>query len=105
MATIALVFEGKDLIVPREVIKKLGVKAGELVVIRPVTDLRPKRLKADEKAHRLRVLGALYGSWTDEDEIAFGHARKEMWKSWQPYQRIPDLRIVAPDEMMGSHKS
>ncbi|MFQ6014513.1 MAG: hypothetical protein ACE5NP_03625 [Anaerolineae bacterium] len=83
-AFITRVFEGKDLLIPCKVIERLGVRPGEAVVIRPRVILRQRGFDAIEKAHRLEVLDALYGSWTAEDEAEFYRTRQEMWESWKP---------------------
>lgn len=83
-ASIVREFEGEDLLIPREVIERLGVKPGEAVIIRPKAGLRPKEFEAAEKVRRLEVLDALYGSWSPEDEAEFYRTRQEMWKSWKP---------------------
>lgn len=83
MAVIIRTYEGKDLIIPSTAIEELGVRPGESVVIRPRVILKPSKLSASEHERRLKVLGALYGAWTAEDELAFNQLRRGMWKNWQ----------------------
>jgi hypothetical protein len=82
MSAVVQVFEGHDLVIPGDVVAKLGIKPGEFVMICPAPDLRPVELDRGEQAHRLRLLDALWASWTDEDELFFEKARQEMWSSW-----------------------
>ncbi|PKO21589.1 MAG: hypothetical protein CVU38_13965 [Chloroflexi bacterium HGW-Chloroflexi-1] len=82
MSAVMQVFEGHDLVIPGDVVTKLGIKPGEFVMICPVPDLRPVEYNASERARRLHVLDALWASWTDEDELFFEKARQEMWSSW-----------------------
>lgn len=82
MNAIVRMFEGKDLVVPGELIRQIGVQPGERILIRPAPRLKPKDFSPEERARRLRVLDALWGSWTDEDEEAFECERQEMWSSW-----------------------
>ena len=85
MSGIVRVFEGKDLVVPGDAMKRLGVKPGELVVIYAAPDLRPAEFDPDERSRRLRALDALWAVWADEDEVAFEESRREMWSSWQTH--------------------
>ncbi len=84
MTVLEQIFEGRDVIIPKEAIESLGVKPGEYVVIRPKVALRPIELEAEERARILEVLDNLRGIWTEEDEAEFRRAREEMWKSWAP---------------------
>ncbi len=84
MDAIIQVFDGDDLVIPSELIKKLGVRPGERVQIRPAPVLEPVELEPDERARRLQVLDNLWGSWFAEDEAAFEQAREMMWQTWQP---------------------
>ncbi|MGQ9627024.1 MAG: hypothetical protein ACUVV0_09005 [Anaerolineae bacterium] len=54
MTVLERMFEGRDLLIPKEAIESLGVKPGEYVVIRPKMNLHPAE---------------------------FRRAREEMWKS------------------------
>jgi bifunctional DNA-binding transcriptional regulator/antitoxin component of YhaV-PrlF toxin-antitoxin module len=83
MAVIEKVYEGGDLIIPRPLLLKLGVRPGEVVLIRPKADLHPVELDVEERPHLLEALDELYGAWTEEDEIEFNRARKEMWAGWR----------------------
>ncbi len=86
MAVIEKIYEGGDLIVPRSLLLKLGVKPGEAILIRPKADLCP--VEPDVKERRaLEALDSLYGSWSDEDEAEFERARKDMWAGWH----LPNL--------------
>jgi hypothetical protein len=81
MAVIEKVYEGGDLIIPRLLLLELGVKPGEVVLIRPKDDSRPTEMES--RMRRLvEALDTLYGAWTEEDEAAFEYARKEMWAGW-----------------------
>ncbi|MBC7228736.1 MAG: hypothetical protein H5T61_16135 [Thermoflexales bacterium] len=82
MAVIEKVYEGGDLVIPRLLLLELGVKPGEVVLIRPKSENRPA--ESERATHRLvEVLDALYGAWTEEDEAAFEHTRKEIWAGWR----------------------
>lgn len=83
MAVIEKVYEGGDLIVPRPLLLKLGVKPGEVILIRPKADLHPVELDVKERSRLLKALDELYGAWTEEDEAEFNRARKEMWAGWR----------------------
>jgi len=62
---------------------KLGVKPGEVVLIRPKADLHPVKPDVKDRLCLLEALDKLYGAWTEEDEIEFNRARKEMWAGWR----------------------
>ena len=82
MAVIEKVYEGGDLVIPRLLLLELGVKPGEVVLIRPKEDSRPAEMES--RMRRLvEALDTLYGAWTEEDEAAFECARKEMWAGWR----------------------
>lgn len=83
MAVIEKVYEGGDLIIPRPLLLELGVKPGEVILIRPKADSHPVELGIKERLRLLRALDELYGAWTEEDEEEFNRARKEMWAGWR----------------------
>ena len=83
MSAIVKVFEDEDVVIPREVLRNLGVKRGEAVEIRVVRQMEPVEFSPEELAHRERILDDLWGSWSDEDAEAFEKNRQEMWQSWQ----------------------
>jgi len=83
MAVIEKVYEGSDLVIPRSLLLKLGIKPGEVILIRPKVDLRPIDLDVKERTRLLEALNKLYGAWTEEDEKEFNRARKEMWDRWR----------------------
>ncbi|MGH2521370.1 MAG: AbrB/MazE/SpoVT family DNA-binding domain-containing protein [Anaerolineales bacterium] len=76
-------YEGKDLVIPRELIEELGVKPGEAVVIRPTLVLEPRTFAPGEWEELEQVLAEAAGSWTEEDEAAF-RKNRELWATWQP---------------------
>lgn len=90
MDAIELIFEGKDLTITSETLKKLGVKRGDKLQIRTVKRapkkpvLEPANFSEEEKARRLEVVRELWGLWSEEDENAFQKTREEMWNSWTP---------------------
>lgn len=86
MAVIEKVYEGGDLVIPGFLLLALGVKPGEVILIRPKADSRPVEIES-EKGRLAEILDALYGAWTEEDEAAFECARKEMWVGW----RLPKI--------------
>ena len=83
MAVIEKTYEGGDLIIPRPLLLKLGVKPGEVILIRPKADLHPVEPDVKERRRLLKALDELYGAWTEEDEMEFNRARKEMWAGWR----------------------
>ncbi len=82
MRVIEKVYEGGDLVIPRLLLLELGVKPGEIVLIRPKSESRPAETESPSR-HLVEALDALYGAWTEEDETAFEQARKEMWAGWR----------------------
>ncbi len=81
MDVIERVFEGTDLIIPSQVIKDMGLKPGDSLVIRPKANLEQLVLDRAERTRRLRTLEDLFGSWSVEEEAEFDRARKEMWNT------------------------
>lgn len=82
MAVIEKVYEGGDLVIPRLLLLELGVKPGEVILIRPKGRGRSAKAEGTERLP-VEALDALYGAWTEEDETAFERARKEMWAGWR----------------------
>jgi bifunctional DNA-binding transcriptional regulator/antitoxin component of YhaV-PrlF toxin-antitoxin module len=72
-------YEGKDLVIPKELIEKMGVKPGEVVIIRPGLVLKPRTFAPEELARRRKVLKEVSGTWSAEDEEAFRRFRQDMW--------------------------
>ncbi len=83
MSAIVKVFEDEDVVIPRDVLRSLGVKPGEAVEIRVVRQIEPIEFSAEERERREKILDDLWGSWSDEDAEAFEKNRQEMWQSWQ----------------------
>ena len=74
-----LMFQGIDLVVPRETLLRLGLRPGDRVSLKPVsmpTEVPDKALE--------EILDELYGIWGPEDEEAFYQNREAMWASWKP---------------------
>ncbi len=84
MNTLVRTYEGKDLVIPRELIEELGVKPGEAVVIRPKIVLTLREFAPGEREELEKILDAIHGMWTAEDEEAFYRNRREMWATWKP---------------------
>ncbi len=82
MTVIEKVYEGGDLVIPRLLLLELGVKPGEVVLIRLKAESCPAEMESPER-RLAEALDALYGAWTEEDETAFEQARKEMWAGWR----------------------
>ncbi len=75
--------DDEDLVISRELLRQLGVKPGDTVEIRRVTETEEAAPEANERARRLEVLRSLRGIWSDEDGEVFERGRKEMWETWQ----------------------
>ena len=78
MAMLIRTYDGHDVVIPSAAIEELGVKPGDKIIVRPDIILKVSHLSATEKERRLRVLSALYGAWSAEDEIAFNRDRRRM---------------------------
>lgn len=78
MAMLIRTYDGHDVVIPSAAIEELGVKPGDRIIVRPDIVLKVSQLSATEKERRLRVLSALYGAWSAEDEIAFIRDRRRM---------------------------
>ncbi len=77
MSELVLIFQGTDLVIPRDSLLRLGLQPGDPLIIKPEPAVAvPDRL--DE------VLEQLYGSWGPEDEAAFDQQREAMWATWKP---------------------
>ena len=77
MSELVLIFQGTDLVIPRDSLLRLGLQPGDPLIIKPESAVAvPDRL--DE------VLEQLYGSWGPEDEAAFDQQREAMWATWKP---------------------
>jgi len=77
MSELVLIFQGIDLVIPRDSLLRLGLQPGDPLIIKPEPAAAvPDRL--DE------VLEQLYGSWGPEDEAAFDQQREAMWATWKP---------------------
>ena len=79
MTEMMLTFQGTDLVVPKAVLLRLGLRPGDSVSLKPVpapTEVQDETLE--------EILNQLYGIWGPEEEEAFYRHREEMWASWKP---------------------
>lgn len=90
MDAIELVYEGKDLTITNETLKKLGVKRGDKLQLRTIKRFRkkpvlePANFSEEEKARRKAILKETWGAWTDEEGEAAEKAIRELRAEWQP---------------------
>ena len=77
MNEMVLTFQETDIVIPKQTLLDLGVKLGDLLIIRPLASQT-----YDENIQR--ILDETRGSWSEEDELAFRKHREEMWETWQP---------------------
>jgi bifunctional DNA-binding transcriptional regulator/antitoxin component of YhaV-PrlF toxin-antitoxin module len=81
---ITRVYQGGDLVIPREFLAQLGLKPGDPILVRPA-QLPPADFSTKEQLRIRQVLDDLWGAWSEQDEVAFCSARQEMWNSWLPH--------------------
>ena len=84
MDALVRTYDGEDLVIPRKEMEELGLKPGDKLIIRPEVRLVPRQFPPDELERRIRILDALAGTWTAEDEDAFRRNRTAMGAAWQP---------------------
>lgn len=90
MDAIEFVFEGKDVTITSETLKKLGVKRGDKLQLRTVERkskkpvLVPANFSEEEKAKREAILKETWGAWTDEEGETAEKAIRELRAEWKP---------------------
>jgi hypothetical protein len=86
MPAITLIYEGEDLIIPREQIEALGVQPGNEFVLelRPKVVLTPRKFPPEELERRREIVRKITGIWSAEDEAAYRKFRRDMWATWKP---------------------
>ncbi len=84
MAVIVRRFDGDDLIISAVDLKKMGLRAGQFVAIRPMQPLplMELRIQTEEDRARRRDLSTLWGRTTVGEEIDAECEHEESWERW-----------------------
>ena len=78
MAEMRLTFQGTDLVVPKAILLRLGLRPGDSVALKAV----PIPTKMPDEALE-KILDQLCGIWGPEEEAAFYQHREKMWALWK----------------------
>lgn len=71
-------FDGEDIVIPREELKRAGIRPGAYI------EIVAGEADTTSKNHDLEMLRELWGLWDEDDERNFRREREEMWSTWQP---------------------
>jgi len=72
-----------DVIIPRELLRRAGIRSGDVITISAISKTSPSEDSIKDRTKRIAAIRALWGLWTETDEEHFRREREEMWRSWQ----------------------
>jgi len=73
-------YMGNDIVLPRHLLEKLGVKPGDIVIVQTRPQLKPLPFSPAEVERRRGILFRTAAAWQDSDLSSFESERQNMWK-------------------------